>query len=313
MSGRNQQVEAAVRLALDRIDAYISNESVALPRKDLLQAANELLDHQSASVKTATLFLLYYWVTDPTWDANAVPVGTRGRYGDKLLCEELSLRNVTLHNRITAFAENLGWKGNVKNVRLANDPRFNGFFAAAATAKGKPTHVRALADYFACRFAESKVEPTPLPPVGPDVLTFARAKRLLHALLAIRSEGHVQQFLVAALLRVYRTRHGTTIKTHHPHAADRFDGAAGDIEEYQGDRLVRAYEVTVRDDWRSRVQDFKKKMDRHALPKCVIIVANVNADPEWSDPAVLSLKLDRYERDIAVLDITDVLHFLAPS
>ncbi|MBN9118312.1 MAG: hypothetical protein J0I06_03980 [Planctomycetes bacterium] len=304
-------MEEAVRLALERIDAFINGEKVALPSKEHRRAADTLLEEQAPSVRTAALYLMYYWVSDPDWDLNSVPVGTRGTYGDKLLCEELGLRHITLYGSITAYAENLGWKGNVKNVRLEKDPRFNGFLAAVADAKGAPKEVQKIADYFASRFAESKVEPTPLPPVGADVLTFVRAKRLFHALLALESEGHVQQFLVASLLFEYRRRHGLEIRTHHPHASDKFDGTAGDIEEYHEERLVRAYEVTVRDDWRNRVSNFKTKMDRFKLPKYVIIAANVNADPEWSVPATMALKLNKYERDIAVVDITDVLNFLA--
>lgn len=298
-------------MALERIDSFINGERVVLPSKEYRRAAEVLLDKQSASVRTATLYLLYYWVCDPDWDVNSIPVGTRGEYGDKLFCEELSLRNITLFGTITAYAENLGWKGNVKNARLENDPRFNGFFEAVSDAKDDPDEVRKIADFFASRFADSKVEPTPLPPVGADVITFVRAKMLFHSLLALESEGHVQQFLVAALLSEYRRRHGLVIKTHHPHASDKYDGTAGDIEEYHEDRLVRAYEVTVRDDWRNRVSNFKSKMDRFSLPKYVIIAADVNTDPEWSVPAKMALKLDKYERDIAVVDITDVLNFLA--
>lgn len=311
MSERNKTVEDAVRLALERVDAYINGENVVLPSKEHRRAADALLDGQAASVRTATLYLMCYWVCDPGWDLSSVPVGTRGAYGDKLLCEELGLRHITLYGSITAYAENLGWKGNVKNVRLERDPRFSGFLEIVADAKGDPQEVRKIADYFASRFAESKVEPTPLPPVGADMLTFVRAKQLFHALLALESEGHIQQFLIAAVLFEYRKRYGLMIKTHHPHASDRFDGTAGDIEEYHEERLVRAYEVTARDDWRNRLSNFKTKMDRFKLPKYVIIAANVNADPEWSVPANMGLKLDKYERDIAVVDITDVLNFLA--
>jgi hypothetical protein len=311
MSERNRTVEEAVRLALERIDSFISGKTVKLPKSVYRKAADTLLDRQRSSVKTATLFLLYYWVTDLDWDGDTLPTGVRGEYGDKLLCEELTKRHITLHGAITAYGENLGWKGNVKNVRLSTDPRFRAFFGVIADAKRNPLELEKIANYFASRFAESKVEPTPLPPVEPDVLTFVRAKQLFYTLLNVESGGHVQQFLVAALLFDYRRRYGLVIKTHHPHASDKFDDMAGDIEEYHEDRLVRAYEITVRDDWRNRVSTLKEKMDRFKLPKFVVIAKNVNADPEWSVPATMALKLEQYERDIAVVDITDVLNFLA--
>jgi hypothetical protein len=311
MAGRNVNVEQAVRRALERIDEFISGKTEALPTPPHRRACEELLDGRAGSVRTATLFLLFYWLVDSSWDCDSVPVGVRGERGDKLLCEELTNRNITLHGPITAYGENLGWKGNVRNVRLSRDPRFRDFFPKVRDARGRPAEVARIADYFAQRFAESKREPTPLPPVGPDVLTFVRAKQLFHELLALPSEGHVQQFLIAALLHEYRRRSAVEVTTHHPHAADRYDDTAGDIEERRDGELVRAYEVTVRDDWKNRLSRFKKKMDDFKLSKYVIIAAGVNEDEEWRVPATMALKLERYGRDIAVVDILDVVHFLA--
>jgi len=147
--------------------------------------------------------------------------------------------------------------------------------------------------------------------VGADVLTFVRAKVLFYALLAVRSEGHVQQFLIAALLHEYRRRHSIEIRTHHPHAADKFDDTAGDIEEFRDGELTRAYEVTVRDDWKNRITNFQRKMDRFRLRKYVIIASGINADEEWSVPATMALNLEKHGRDIAVVDINDVVNFLA--
>jgi hypothetical protein len=310
-SGRNRFVEAAVNQALERVDAFIAGEKIDLPQPPHRRACEKLLDEKSASVKTAALFLMFYWLEDQTWDMNSVPVGSRGKYGDKKLCEELTNRNITLHGTITAYAENLGFKGDVRSKKLLEDDRFKEFLKQVADAKDKPEEIRRIADYMAQRFAESKREATPLPPVGTDVLTFVRANILFHKLLAIRSEGHIQQFLIAALLHEYRRRHSIEITTHHPHAADRFDETAGDIEEWRDGQLVRAYEVTVRDDWKNRISNFKEKMDRFGLSKYIIIAARINADSEWKVPAKMALKLEPYGRDIAVLDIEDVVHFLA--
>jgi hypothetical protein len=312
-SRRNLLVEAAVNKVLKRVDAFVGGEKVDLPQPPHRRACEELLDKKSASVKTATLFLMFYWREDPTWDRNSVPVGARGKYGDKKLCEELTNRNITLHGAITAYGENLGWKGNVrsKNIRLLDDDRFRDFLEKVADARDDLEEIGKIADYMAQRFAESKREATPLPPVGPDVLTFVKAKVLFHQLLAIRSEGHIQQFLIAALLHEHRRRYSMEIATHHPHAADRYDETAGDIEERRGGQLVRAYEVTVRDDWKNRISNFKEKMDRFGLSKYIIIAAGINADSEWKVPAMMALKLEPYRRDIAVVDIDDVAHFLA--
>ena len=312
-SRRNVMVGEAVGKALERLDVYISGERVHLPAPAHRRACEELLADKSPSVKVAALFLLFYWFEDPAWDMNSVPVGVRGKYGDKKLCEEMTNRNITLHGAITAFAENLGWKGNVRsrNVRLLEDDRFKDFLEKVADARNNSKEIAKMANYMAQRFAESKREATPLPPVGSDVLTFARAKVLFHQLLAIRSEGHVQQFVIAALLHEYRRRYSIEITTHHPHAADRFDETAGDIEERRDGQLTRAYEVTVRDDWKNRISNFTKKMDRFGLSKYIIIASGINTDNEWKMPATMALKLEHYGRDIGVVDIYDVVNFLA--
>ncbi len=306
---RNILVERAVAGALQKVDDFISGEKVELPNPKHRRACDELLEQQSPSVRTASLFLTFYWLEDPKWDLKTVPVGIRGEHGDKKLSEELTNRNITLHGSITAFGENLGWKGNVRNVVLSRDPRFNKFLEQVADAD--PDERRRIAHYLAQRFAESKVEATPLPPVGPDVLTFARAKALFHHLLGLPSEGHVPQFLIAGLLHEYRRRHTIEVRTHHPHAADKYDEIAGDIVEVWDNRVVRAYDVTARDDWKNRISNFRNKMDRFGLPKYVIIATGVNEDEEWSVPAKMALALEPYGRDIAVVDIHDVVNFLS--
>ena len=249
------------------------------------------------------MFLAAYSIEDPSWDANSVPTGIRGTYGDKALAKGLSERQLTLHDNITAFGENLGWKGNVTEVRLGRDSRFRDFARAIneASAQERVTVV----DYLATRFAESRRIMAPLPPLSAEVLSFARAKALFFRLLGIPSEGHVQQFLIAALLAVHRRRYRVEVRTHHPHAADKFDGAAGDVEEWSEGRLLGAYEVTVRPDWKNRLQDLRRKMHDAGLSKYVVVASAVNTDEDLADPARLIAFLEPAEADIAVVDIKD--------
>lgn len=309
MSSRNVLVESSVSRTLKRVDDFTGGETVALPSAAHRRACEDLIAGQRASVRTAALFLMNYWVEAPEWDLETLPVGIRGTFGDKPLSEGLTLRGVTLHDAITAFAENLGWKGNVRNVRLSNDPRFRDFLRSVADARGRER--ARIADFLAQQFASSRKLVEPLPPLGADVLTFARAKVLFHRVLGMNAEGHVQQFLIAALLFVYRRRGGNDVTTHHPHAADRYDGTAGDIEESRGSVLVRAYEVTVRDDWKNRLSTYRRKMDDFGLAKYIIVAGGVNSDAELSVPAGMALKLEVYGRDIAIIDIHDVVNFLA--
>ena len=304
--GRNTKVEQAVLNAIERIDYFLAGGEINLPVASYRKACDVLIS-KSASVRTAGLFLAFYALQDADWTYNYLPLGARGAFGDKLLCEELSKRNITLHNNIKAYGENIGWKGNVasKTINLEVDNRFQAFVLGVKNAEiGQRARV---ADYLAQKFAESQRVTAPLPPVGADVLTFARAKLLFNQLISTASEGHIQQFLIAALLREHRKRVGTTIITHHPHAADEYDGTAGDIEEKRDGELIRAYEVTVRPDWQNRISGFKTKMDRYNLKKYIIIASDINSDQRWAEPANMLTNLEPYGRDIAIVDIHDVV------
>jgi hypothetical protein len=306
---RNLDVERTVNLALERIDYFLAGGELQLPSPRSRHACDRLLENQSPSVFTGCLFLTFYRLIDKSYDFTRQPVGSRGKFGDKRLCEELSKRNLTLHGNIKAPFENIGSKGDVGKFSFIEDSRYKEFLSEIATL---PTEeIGLVADYLAEKFAASQKLIEPLPPVGADVLTFARAKLLFHQLIALPTEGFVQQFLITALLAEFRRKEGVEVTTHHPHAPDTFDNTAGDIEEKLRGKLLRAYEVTVRDDWKSRVSGFKAKMDKYGLAKYTIIASNVRGDAKWYSPAHLISSLESYGRDIAVLDIEEVLNFMA--
>ncbi|WP_162627622.1 hypothetical protein [Erythrobacter sp. KY5] len=303
-------VERAVDNALEHIDGFIEGAKLnALPDGATRAALDGQLAHTSGSVRLASLFFAFYATVDAEWDCNSIPTGIRGKYGDKRFATELGLRSITIHKAVTAFGENLGWKGNVSNARLQDDVRFDAFARRLAALDSEQRN--RSAEYMAAKFSESRKVIAPLPPVGDDVLTYARARKLFYSLIAIPSEGNVQQFLIAALLFVHRQRYGYEIKTHHVHASDRFDTTAGDIEEMLNGDLIRAYEVTVRPDWKNRVGDFRKKMDTAGLRKYTIIASDVNSDDDLAEPADLIRFLKPYGRDIAVVDIHDFVNVFA--
>lgn len=304
---RNAAVEHAVEHALRRIDAYLGEETICLPNTKHRLAIDVVLAKKSASVRTMLLFLMFYRLEDTQWNLSDVPIGMRGKYGDKRLCEELTKRSLTLHNNITAWGENIGTKGGVRTFDLLKDERFKDFIEAVKDAV--EAEQVSIANYFAYKFAESRKITAPLPPLSEDVLTFPRAKVLFYQLLALQTEGHVQQFLIAALLHVFRSKQNIEVKTHHPHASDKFDNTAGDIEEFAQRKLVRAYEVTMRDDWQNRISAFTQKMHRFQLKKYIIIANNINSS-EWNEPTNLALSLHTYGQDLAVVDINDVVNFL---
>lgn len=310
MSKRNLDVEVAVDDAIKWVDHFVSEQALSrVPPERTRSAVDAQLSHKSSSVRLASLFFLFYSLNDRSWDFDTLPSGLRGQWGDKKLANELTKRNISLHNAVTAFGENLGWKGNVNAVRLSNDDRFQDF---AKTMRSLSNSERTYAaEYAASRFAETRMLVAPLPPVGPEVLTYVKARLLLTQLIGIPSGGNIQQFVIASLLYVHRKRFGHKIRTHHAHASDKYDSTYGDIEEFRDDQLVSAYEVTVRPDWKNRISDFRDKMDRSGLKKYTIIASNVGDDADLADPADMLDFIQPYGRDLAIVDIEDVINVFA--
>ena len=301
-------VREAVARTLRRIDAYLAGETLRdLPPPDLRHAADALIG-QSASVRTAGLFLASYSVVDPDYDFASVPRGWRGTSGDKLLCEGLRERSLALGD-VKAFAENIGAKGAQSDFDPSIDARFAPF--APQMSRADPADRARVAEYLASRYADSQQVLPTLPAVGDDVLTFDRAKALFHGVLDSASGGALQQFLVAGLLREARKGTGIDVVTHNPYGSDRSDRTAGDVEERVGNVVLRAYEVTATLPWRDRLSAAQRKMDRHGLAKYVVLGRGVNGASEWSEPAQLGLQLRPHSRDIAVVDLEDVVNWMA--
>ncbi len=304
-ASRNQQVEQAVDRLLAEVDRCINNEAAhQLPVKQSEQIQQRFAGH-GGSVRLASFFLLGYSLVDETWNFTAIPIGVRGKYGDKRLASALTQRHVTFHKNITAFGENLGWKGNVRNFDLSKDPRFSEFIAWIRD-KNRQQRKQLLDDL--CLFiAQTRRVPPALPALPANYLTYAKAVGLFMELSAIPSEGHVQQFLVAAILFHHRKKIAAEIMTHHPHASDKFDNTCGDIEEFLDGRLTHAYEVTVRDDWKNRIPDLREKMNRGHLDKYTLIASGIRSDPELSTPKHLLDFIAAANFDLAIVDLTDFI------
>jgi len=301
---RNQKVEEAVDLIVALVDSLSAGNTLGKPAPiKLKKIFDEHILSQGGSVCLACAFLAAYSVVEENWDFTSVPTGIRGQYGDKKLASALTFRHVTLHNSITAFGENLGWKGNVRQINLSKDQRFWPFLAMLKELDiAERTN---LVNHIAWRLHSSRIVPAAFPPLPSTYLSYARSLLLCEQLLTIPSEGHIQQFLVAAFLDVHRRRYGHRVSTHHPHAADKFDKSYGDIEEYKDDVLIAAYEVTVRDDWKNRLADFGKKVSESKLPKYVIFAAGIRTDPELYPANHLIEFVDQLHFDLAVVDISD--------
>lgn len=301
---RNVSVESAVDTILDRLDKLISGNTLGAPAPSQIQGIySSQIDGSGGSVRLASIFLASYSLAEPNWDYRSIPVGIRGKHGDKRLAGALTERYVSLHKNITAFGENLGWKGNVRSFDLSTDPRFSSYLAQLAKLTTAQREI--LLNHAIWQMAESRVIPKALPPLPSSYLSYARCLDLCEKILEVPSEGHIQQFLVAAFLEVHRKRYGHTVATHHPHASDTFDGTVGDIEEFREGNLVAAYEVTVRNDWKNRLTDFGKKARKGGLSKYIIIASNVRNDAHLYPAASLMNFIGKLEFDLAVIDIQD--------
>lgn len=301
-SGRNHHVEMACEKLIDRLDDFIGGQPLERPPpKRVRSIFDDHIQSKSGSVRLAAIFLIAYSTVCQDWDFESIPTGIRGKHGDKRLAAALTERHVTLHGMITAFGENLGWKGNVRGVSLSRDPRFGNFISELAELREEERE--ALLEYVTWILYDSRAVPSALPPLPNRYLTYARACLLCEQLLSIRSQGHIQQLLVAAFLSVHRHRMGTTIRTHHPHAADKYDGTYGDIEEFSDDRLVMVYEVTVRDDWKNRLADLQSKAADAGLSKYVVIAEGVSADQALHPAEALIRFTEPLAFDLAVVDI----------
>ena len=131
---RNVNVERSVSLLLELVDRIVDGEALGAPAKSATRALFD--DHVAShggSVRLACAFLTAYSVVDQNWDHRSVPTGVRGTYGDKKLATSLTFRHVTFHKNITAFGENLGWKGAVKQFDLSQDARFAPYIGGLAT------------------------------------------------------------------------------------------------------------------------------------------------------------------------------------
>jgi len=304
MNARNGAVEKAVKAMLQFVDQFIDGGTLSAAIPPRVQAVfDRAVEAEKGSVRLASAFFVFYALDDPTWDRRRVPIGIRGKYGDKLLSAELTRRHVTFHGAITAFGENLGTKGAVRSFRLSTDRRFSALFAGLKSLSKKEHKL--LSEHVAWRLYESRAIPKALPALPERYLTYSRALLLAERLLAVRSEGHIQQFLVASFLFVHRRRYGHEIATHHPHASDKFDGTAGDIEEFRDGKLIAAYEVTVRGDWQNRLPDFLKKMQAGQLSKYAIFSSGVRDNAKLSPAASLVTFTEKLPMDLAIVDIRD--------
>lgn len=302
-TGRNEFVAKSAESLISRVDALIAGTRLQSHVPASVQSVFDANIPVGGSVRLACAFFSAYAVQDLIWDYDSIPIGIRGKYGDKRLAAALTERHVTFHQSITAFGENLGWKGNVSQFRLSTDDRFSDFIAQLKALSFKKKSL--LLEHVAWVLYDSRKVPSAMPRLPNKYLTYSRACLLCNQLLGLNTQGHVQQLLVAAFLSVHRARSGIVVRTHHPHASDTFGNAVGDIEEFVEERLIMAYEVTVRDDWKNRLPDLQAKSARGHLSKYVLIARGVTSDKQLFPAEALVTFTRTLMFDLAIVDIDE--------
>jgi hypothetical protein len=76
-------------------------------------------------------------------------------------------------------------------------------------------------------------------------------------------------------------------------------------------KLRGAYEVSFRSEWTASFSDFRQKMERFHLRRYIILAGGVKNDEASAAAVKRALELEPFERDIAVVAILDLVHFLA--
>ncbi|MBY0294307.1 hypothetical protein K2Q08_03175 [Patescibacteria group bacterium] len=305
MTDQNKELPPSAR-AVRRALAEIDRCNLSTPAPTLQPALKLLIDavldyKKTNSDKPALLFLLAYKAENNSWNFANVPKGWRP--GDKVLCSRLTELGLTLHGNITAYAENMGIKGDASGYNLFGRKRLGQCLEFLSKHERQ---VRQALKYVAWRFKSSYRPQPEMVKLTSSDMTYTRALRKVSQVLLEESGGHFQQFMVASLLRAFHEQWetGREVTTHHPHAADKSDRVAGDIEEIdETGRVLDAYEVTVRPDWKNRRQDLIKKMQKFSLSRYTVICRINPTDPDLSTPAALHAYMSPLGLDIAVVDI----------
>ena len=292
----------AVQRALSEIELCDPSTPAPILKPDLKLLIDAVLDcNTTNSDKPALLFFLAYKAENTNWKFSNVPKGWRP--GDKILCSRLTEMGLTLHGNITAYAENMGIKGDAPGYNLFRRKRLG------ECLKFLSDHNRQVGQalkYIAWRFRCSYRQQPEMVKLAPTDLTYTRALNKASQVLLEESGGHFPQFIVASLLRAFHEQWetGRRVTTHHPHAADKSDRFAGDIEEIdETGQVLDAYEVTVRPDWKNRRQDLIKKMRKFSLSRYTVICRINPTDLDLSTPAALHKYMSPLGLDIAVVDI----------
>jgi hypothetical protein len=287
----------AATFALDRIDSFKVGSPPPAIDKDLRAAIDAMMGRANKSDRPALLFLAAYKHLHPEHDADDVPSGWRPV--DKNLCVALTERGLTLHGNITSYAENMGIKGQASSFSLFSRKPLGDILKMMQANK----NAKAVLDYVAWLFAQSYREEAEPVDLGKGYLTFIRAEQVCLELLGKPTQGHIQQFLIAALLTAYHSDPGWEVRTHHPHGSDKSDKTAGDVEVFDdSEKLVEAYEVTVRPDWKNRKADLRAKAEANR-PAAYILVCERTGDPDLEAPENLESFMTSVGGDIAVIDI----------
>lgn len=295
----------AVENLLAKIDAVSAEDAQPELSSDLKPLLDAILNRpRAASDKVVLLFMLGVKAARPNWHLSRLPQGWRPH--DEVLSAGLSSKHLTLHENVTAPGQNIGAKGQQETFDLFGRPRLGD---ALRFLEEHPEQVAAALDYAVWRFQRSYRAAVAPPSLGDITFSFHRCLEICERLLAEVSGGQFAQLLVTALLRAFHEQHGTGLQvtTHHTYASDFYKGSAGDIDVADAaGQILDAFEVTGRPDWKNRMPDFPKKMERHNLSKFTILCPKSD-DPDLNTPEALKAYVSPLGYDVAIVDTESFL------
>jgi len=277
---------AYARNPVNRESALFNFEK--LVPEDQRSNIDAILASKSLSYREMALIQLAFKLGNPEVDPTRRPEGARGVGG--LLGDYLAMH----HIKGTADAyQNTG--KNDDNLIRGNHRHSDSFLFWAREAS--PEQVRACFEYISAELAAAAHPVLPMPDLAPIKLTFANVMALFSEMLAERSEGAYQQYMVAALLDVFQeySRTGFYVETKPLNASDKSSKAAGDVIVAAGQKVQHAYEVTA-NDWRTKTVGAVQKMREHSL-KGVHIIAAVD------DYGSMASELADVQGDVSVVDL----------
>jgi hypothetical protein len=302
---------AVAKLIIERLDAFLKDAASAeraVQGASLELATDVLTDAQAIlggkksglSYRDGLLIQLGYGLTDPSpFDHTQRAEGARG------VAQALGKANAERHiPKVNDAYENIG--KNTQNLVRGNVPEFDRLLRWMNTASLE--YRTSLFQYAVAEVSLTARPVSPMPPLRPVELTFARVSAFLDELFKIPSGGAHQQFAVAAFLGALLDQfssgslQGLQVKTKNINASDASAGTAADVQIVRGNLIEAVFEVSA-NDWRQKLNQAIDAAKRAGLSSSHIVAAG-------ADTADLVTMLSGSTVDVSVTEVRSFIRVI---